>query len=34
MNEITTIDGNLLYQAIDPLTKSISPEFYDQFKSV
>jgi hypothetical protein len=34
MNEITTIDGNLLYQAIDPLTKSISPEFYSQFKSV
>ena len=34
MNEITTIDGNLLYQAIDPLTKSISPEFYNQFKSV
>jgi hypothetical protein len=34
MNEITTIDGNLLYQAIDPLTKSIAPEFYNQFKNV
>jgi hypothetical protein len=34
MNEITTIDGNLLYQAIDPLTKTIAPEFYKQFESV
>lgn len=34
MNEINTIDGNLLYQAIDPLTKSIAPEFYKQFASL
>jgi hypothetical protein len=34
MSEIQTIDGNLLYQAIDPLTKSIAPEFYKQFESV
>lgn len=34
MNDINTIDGNLLYQAIDPLTKSISPEFYKQFENL
>jgi hypothetical protein len=34
MNEINTIDGNILYQAIDPLTKSIAPEFYRQFQSL
>jgi hypothetical protein len=34
MSEIFTIDGDLLYQAIDPLTKSIAPEFYQQFESV
>lgn len=34
MNEINTIDGDLLYQAIDPLTKSIAPEFYKQFEGV
>lgn len=34
MSEINTIDGNLLYQAIDPLTKSISPEFYNKFSNL
>lgn len=28
------IDGNILYQSIDPLTKTVSPEFYKQFASV
>ena len=28
------IDGNILYQSIDPLTKTVSPEFYKQFSSV
>jgi len=31
---MNTIDGNILYQAIDPLTKTVSPEFYKQFESV
>jgi len=31
---INSIDGNILYQAIDPLTKTVSPEFYKQFESV
>jgi len=31
---MNTIDGNILYQSIDPLTKKISPEFYEQFKNV
>jgi len=31
---MNSIDGNILYQAIDPLTKSVSPEFYKQFESV
>lgn len=29
-----TIDGDLLFQAIDPLTKKISPQFYQQFQNV
>ena len=29
-----TIDGDLLFQAIDPVTKKISPKFYEQFKDV
>ena len=31
---MNTIDGNILYQAIDPLTKTVSPTFYQQFESV
>jgi hypothetical protein len=31
---MNSIDGNILYQAIDPLTKTVSPEFYKQFESV
>lgn len=31
---MNSIDGNILYQSIDPLTKSISPEFYSQFESL
>ena len=31
---MNSIDGNILYQAIDPLTKSISPTFYKQFENV
>lgn len=29
-----TIDGDLLFQAIDPLTRKISPQFYQQFQNV
>ena len=31
---MNTIDGNILYQAIDPLTKTVSPTFYQQFANV
>jgi hypothetical protein len=31
---MNTIDGHLLLQTIDPLTKDISPEYYSQFESV
>ena len=31
---MNSIDGNILYQTIEPLTKSVSPEFYKQFESV
>jgi hypothetical protein len=31
---MNSIDGNILYQSIDPLTKKVSPKFYDQFKNV
>lgn len=29
-----SIDGDILYQSIDPLTKSVSPSFYEQFGNV
>jgi hypothetical protein len=31
---MNTIDGNILYQAIDPLTKTVSPDFYKQFENL
>lgn len=31
---MNSIDGNILYQAIDPLTKTVSPTFYKQFENV
>lgn len=31
---MNSIDGNILYQSIDPLTKTISPEFYKQFENL
>lgn len=31
---MNSIDGNILYQAIDPLTKTTSPTFYEQFANV
>jgi hypothetical protein len=31
---MNSIDGNILYQSIDPLTKTVSPEFYQQFESI
>lgn len=31
---MNSIDGNILYQAIDPLTKTVSPDFYKQFENL
>ena len=31
---MNSIDGYILYQAVDPLTKTVSPEFYNLFESV
>jgi hypothetical protein len=31
---MNSIDGNILYQTIDPLTKTVSPEFYKQFENI
>lgn len=31
---MNSIDGYILYQALDPLTKTVSPEFYNLFESV
>lgn len=31
---MNSIDGNILYQSIDPLTKTVSPTFYEQFGNV